>query len=126
MLGLTVTLLAALLAAPAPGTLDPTTGMPVDVQQRANPPPVEARPAPGVNFGQSPTSVTPPATRPPSPSDPSAPRTPLMRPRPDAAPSTTSPGTGPSSSSPRAPRPLTRRPSTRCRSRPRSCRSATC
>lgn len=82
VLGLTVTLLAALLDAPAPGTLDPNTGMPVDVQPRPTPPAVEPRPAPGVNFGQSPTSVTPPATRPPSPSDPSAPRTPLMRPRP--------------------------------------------
>lgn len=96
MLGLTVTVLAALLDAPAPGTLDPNTGMPVDVQQRANPPPVEARPAPGVNFGQSPTSVTPPATRPPTSSDPSAPRTPLMRPRPEAAPTNMPPGTGPS------------------------------
>ncbi|MCY1056041.1 TolC family protein [Nannocystis sp. SCPEA4] len=95
MLGLTATLLAALLDAPAPGTLDPTTGAPQDIQPRATPPTVEPRPSPGVNFGQSPTSVTPPATRPPSPAGPSAPRTPLMRPRPEAGP-TPPPGTGPS------------------------------
>lgn len=100
MLGLTVPLLAALLAAPAPGSLDPTTGMPTDVQPRATPPTVEPRPAPGVNFGTSPTATTPSAPRPPSPADPSAPRTPLMRPRPaDVSPGMT-PAPGPEAQPP--------------------------
>lgn len=96
MPGLITTLLAALLAAPAPGTLDPTTGAPQDIQPRVTPPSVEARPSPGVNYGQSPTTTPPPATRPPTSSDPSAPRMPLMRPRPsEPAPSDMPPGTSP-------------------------------
>lgn len=103
VLGLTVPLLAALLAAPAPGQLDPVTGMPTDVQQKATPPPVEARPAPGVNFGTSPTATTPQAPRPPSPGDPSAPRTPLMRPRPSDAPTDMAPQPGPPGQQPTVP-----------------------
>lgn len=96
MLSLTATLFAALVVAPAPGQLDPTTGMPTDVQPRATPPTVEPRPAPGVNFGPSPTATpAPPMRTTPSPPDPTAPRGSLVRPRAGEAPTPPPPGTSP-------------------------------
>lgn len=85
MLSITATLFAALLGAPAPGQLDPTTGMPTDVQQRATPPTVEPRPAPGVNFGPQPTATPTAPTRTTPAPDPTAPRSPTLRPRPGEA-----------------------------------------
>lgn len=101
VLSLSVTLLAALAVAPAPGTYDPATGAPQDIQPRATPPTVEARPTPTVNYGPTPTSspVPSPTVRPSA--DPRAPTGSLLRPRPggDVSPAMP-PGTRPSDQAP--------------------------
>lgn len=94
VLSITATLFAALIAAPAPGTIDPTTGAPQDIAPRATPPTVESRPAPGVNYGPQPTATQPPTRTTPSPPEPTAPRSPVMRPRPGEL-EPMPPGTGP-------------------------------
>jgi outer membrane protein len=109
VLSLSVTLLAALAVAPAPGTYDPTTGAPQDIQPRATPPTVEARPTPTVNYGPTPTSspVPSPTTRPSA--DPRAPTGSLLRPRPGSSdvPPAMPPGTRPPDQPPTATPPLT-------------------
>lgn len=95
VLSLSVTLIAALVA-PAPGSLDPVTGTPRDIQPGAPPPTVESRPAPTVNYGPTPTTspVPTPTARPTA--DPRAPTGSLLRPRPGADVSPTMPpGTSP-------------------------------
>lgn len=85
MPSLSVTLLLALVAAPAPGQYDPSTGAPQDIQPRATPPSVTPRPAPGVDTGAT-AQPTPSVSTMPSSGSPTAPRAPGLRPRPAPGP----------------------------------------